>query len=95
MRPVDAIDGRGTLRDTDQQRVLSTSASADDLLVADGRVVDEGRLLDIVDGALASLEIAGEAPRVDLAILGDGEAVVESGLDGDDICSFCGSELAS
>jgi hypothetical protein len=87
--PVDTIDGRDVLGDANEQRVLTASASADDLLAADGRVVDDCRLLDIVDGALAGLVVAAEAPRVDLAVLGDGEAVVETGLYGDDVGCLC------
>ena len=77
---VDAVD-LGVLGNTHEQRVLPAGAGSDDLLAADGGVIDLRRLLNVVDGALPSLVVAGEAPRVDLAVGGDGEAVIEASLD--------------
>lgn len=65
--------------------VLATSTGPHDLLAAHGGIVDEGRHLDVVGRALAGLEVGGETPRVSLAVLGDGEAVVGAGADAGDI----------
>lgn len=57
-------------------RVLTTSTRPGDLAVLDGSVLDALGRLDIVSRALPSLIVGGEAPRVHLAILGNGEARV-------------------
>lgn len=48
-------------------RELAPGTSPDDFSVADGRVVDQGRNLNIICSALARLVVRGEAPRVYMA----------------------------
>lgn len=64
---------------------MTTSSGTDDLLASDGGVVDQGRSVDVLDRALAGLVVAGEAPGVDSAVGGDGEVVIGTGGDRDDI----------
>jgi hypothetical protein len=80
-----AICRGGLLSLAEEDRVLSTSACSDDLLAADGGVINNGGGVDVVDGALAGLVVAGEAPGEDLALGVDGEVVVSAGGDGDNV----------
>lgn len=41
---------------------LSSGTGTDNLLVANGRVVDQGGRVNVIDGALAGLVVGGEAP---------------------------------
>lgn len=68
---------------------MTTGSCTNDLLAADGGVVDQCGSVDVVDRALAGLVVAGEAPGVDLAVGGDGEVVIGTGGDGDDVLGFC------
>ena len=78
--------GRGDiLGQANEDGVLSTSAGTDDLLVSRGSVVDEGRDVDVVDGALAGLVVARKAPGVGLAVLANGKAVVGTGGNGNNV----------
>lgn len=68
-----------------KHRVLATGASANDFLATDGGVVDQCRRLNLVDSALTGLVVAGEAPRVRLAVARNGETVVCAGSDSNDV----------
>lgn len=63
---------------SNQDGVLPAGSGTDNLLSADSSVVNRRGRRDVFNGALASLVVAREAPRVSLAILGDGEAVVST-----------------
>lgn len=64
---------------------LSTGAGSNNLLVSGGSVVDKGRDMDVVDGALASLVVARKAPGVCLAVLANSKAIVGTGSNRYDI----------
>ncbi len=85
MSAVDPIGLGSVLRLAEENRELASSASNHDLLAADGGVIDQSRLLDVLNGSLASLVVAGEAPRVNLALTSDSEAVIRTGGNRDDI----------
>lgn len=78
--------GLGNISNTTQDGVLSTSASEDQLLVADGRVVDRGRRLDILCRALTRLVVGRETPRVSNALRIDGEVVVDTSSNENAVC---------
>ena len=84
-----AVGQRCRVRLPVEHRELATCSGADNLLPADSSVVDLRRCLDVLDCALASLVVAGEAPRVDLAVGSDGEVIIGTGGDGDDVLGFC------
>lgn len=77
------------IRDSNKNGVLATSSSSNNLFAAYGGVVDHGRSLDVLDSALARLVVAGEAPRVGLAISGDGKVIIRSCRDGYDVLDIC------
>lgn len=52
----------GLFGHANEDRELSTSSSSDNLLVSNGRVVDQSRDVNVVKSALASLVIARKAP---------------------------------
>ena len=81
---LDAVDHFDVVGIAGQDRVLAASAGVDELLIAHGRVVDDGRYLDVLAGTLTRLVVGREAPRVDLAVPGQGEAVVRASGDSDD-----------
>jgi hypothetical protein len=80
-----AICRRDILSLADKDRVLATSACSNDLLAANGGVINNGGGVDVVDCALAGLVVAGEAPGEDLAFGVDGEVVVSASGDGDNV----------
>lgn len=82
---VGAVCRGGIFSLANEDRVLTTSTCSDDLLATNSSVVDQSRSVDIVDRALAGLVVAGEAPGVDLAIGGNGEVVIGTSSDGDDV----------
>ena len=55
---------------------LTTAGAAAEPRGSDGRVVDEGGLKNVIDRALSSLVVRGEAPAVSLAFFGDDDVVV-------------------
>lgn len=73
---------------SNQDGVLATGSGTDNLLSADSSVINGRRRRDVFNCALASLVVAREAPRVSLAILGDGEAVVSTSSDSDNTRYF-------
>ena len=77
-----AVGSGNVLGQANENGVLSTSAGTDNLLVSRGSVVDQGRDVDVVDGALAGLVVARKAPGVGLAVLANGKAVVGTGGNG-------------
>lgn len=86
---LDAVRLGGVVGLAEYDRVLASSTGADNLLATDGGVVDKGGSVDIVDSALAGLVVAREAPGEDLALGGDGKAVVGTGSDGDGVLDVC------
>lgn len=66
------------LVDSPQHGELTTSAGTNNMLAANGAVVNVGWLLNVVDCALTGLVVAAESPGIGLAILGNGEAVVRA-----------------
>lgn len=80
-----AVGQRCRVRLPVEHRELATCSGADNLLPADSSVVNLRRCLDVLDCALASLVVAGEPPRVDLAVSGNGEAVVGASGDGGNV----------
>ena len=66
---------------TGQDGELAARSSICDLLGLDGSVDDLSRCLNIFFFALTRLIIGRETPRVDLALICDGEAVVGASSD--------------
>lgn len=80
-----AVGSGHVLGQANEDRELSTSAGGNNLLVSGGSVVDKGRDMDVVDGALASLVVARKAPGVGLAVLANSKAVVGTGSNRHDV----------
>ena len=59
-----------------QERELAARTGPRNLLLANGRVVNDGRCVDVIDGALARLVVGAKSPRIDLAAARHGKAVV-------------------
>ena len=75
-----AVDGLVIMRRR-HDRVLTTGTRPVHLPPTDRRVVDGGRLLDVIQSSLASLVVGGEAPGVDLASSTYRKVVVGTGGD--------------
>lgn len=89
MGAVDIVGLGHSIRLPKENGELTTSAGGDNLLAPDGRVVDVGGLLNVVDSALAGLVVAGEAPGVGFSIASDGKAIIRASGDGDDVGDAC------
>lgn len=76
---IDTVDLGGILVSAYNDGELPASICTNNTFPANGRVVDNGGRVNVVNGALASLVVAGKAPRVHLAVLCDSEAVVRPG----------------
>lgn len=64
---------------------MTTSAGSNNLLATDGGVIDHSGSVYVVGRALAGLVVARKAPREDLSVGGDGEAVISTSGDSDDV----------
>ena len=73
------------LRRRRQDRKLPAGPGPIQHLAADGGIIDQGRDLDVGIGALARLIGGGEAPGIGLAVLGQGEGMIATGRDEDDV----------
>lgn len=78
LRAVHAVNLWSGISHAHKDGELSTSMSADDLLAANSRVVDQSGRLDIINRALAGLVVGGEAPRVHLAVASNCKAIVRA-----------------